>query len=187
MAIRKWRQGPTAPVDKGEYGPKMRNLPTRRMQRFALALATQDKPNYTKAYMEAGYRGNTKTFGPDASRLANDKRIQEAVKELSGAQMTNLLPMATTAMQTVLGDSEAKNADLVKAAVAVFDRSGMHAPTEHRVTVGLEGDPETLAQIRLLAEQCGIPLEKLLGGRLARQVEGEVIDVTPDVPPEAIA
>jgi len=165
--------------DGGKLSPKMVALPTDRMRRFVLALLAQGRRNYTKAYRAAGYTGTAGALRVGASRLAHDQRIQAALHEEGARRFTALLPMALHVVEAILADEKAKPADRLKVAFGVMDRAGLHTRTETNVPVTLENDAEMLARIKMLAERCGIPLESLLGGRLARQIEGECVDATP--------
>ncbi len=165
--------------DGGKLGPKMAALPTDRMRAFVLALLVQGTRDYTKAYRAAGYTGTAGALCVGASRLAHDKRIQAALHEEGACRFTALLPMALHVVEDILEDETAKAADRIKVAFWIWDRSGLRAPTEPEVPVPLANDTEKLARLKLLAERNGIPLKALLGERLARQVEGEGVDVTP--------
>ena len=164
------------PPPEGDYGPKFRALSTNGQKRFVLALAAQHKRDYCAAYTEAGYVGKShKALTVDSHRLAHDTRIQEALQEEAGRRVKALLPMALHVVEAVLEDPQHK--DAVKVAHGILDRSGLGAVQEVKHTLGLAGDTEMLARIKLLAERNGIPIETLLGNRMAK-----MIDVTPRVP-----
>jgi len=163
---------------EGEYGPKMRALPTPRMQRFVLALLEQGKRNQTAAYIAAGYAGKSRNaLHANACLLAHDTRIQEALQEEAGRRTKDLLPLALHTIEAIVADPQHK--DAAKVALSIMDRAGLHSMTEQKVTVGLANDTEMMARIRLLAERNGIPLVQLLGDRMAKAVEAPMIDVTP--------
>ena len=166
--------------DGGKLGPKMRALPTDRMRAFVLALLAQGARDFTAAYRAAGYTGTAGALRVGASRLAHDPRIQAALQEEAARRATGLLPLALHVAEGILEDETAKAADRLKVAFGIMDRAGLRAPSEDQHTGRLAGDTQTLARIKLLAERNGIPLENLLGGRLARQIEGECVDVTPE-------
>ncbi len=163
------------PVDGGEYGPKMRALTTPRMKRFVIALLNQSgKPDQTAAYVEAGYMGSTRNaLQINASILAHDQRIQEAIQEEAGRRLKLLLPAALAAIEEIVVDPQHK--DRAKIADGIVSRAGLDAPVEHRH--GLAGDTAMLARIKMLAERNGIPLQSLLGERITRTIEHEPVPV----------
>lgn len=159
----------------------MRALGSDRQRAFVCALLEQGgKRNFAAAYEAAGYKGErgSRTFCMAASTLARSENIQAALQEEARRHLTTLLPMSVAAIERII--TEGKDADASKAAFGVMDRAGLNVVEEKQITVGLRGDTEMLARIRLLAERNGIPLEGLLGGRLARQLEPPTIDITPD-------
>jgi len=163
---------------EGEYGPKMRALPTPRMQRFVLALLEQGKRNQTAAYIAAGYAGKSRNaLQANACLLVHDTRIQEALQEEAGRRTKDLLPLALHTIEAIVADPQHK--DAAKVALSIMDRAGLHSMTEQKVTVGLANDTEMLQRIRFLAERNGIPLAQLIGARHAKLIEGTAVGLTP--------
>jgi len=155
-------------------GPKMRALGTERQREFVRQLVGQTKRNASAAYRAAGYKPGAKAVSVDAYQLYHDERIQAALMEETRRQMHGIAPAAVMVAEAIMNNEDAKDDVRLKAAFGFMDRAGLHQVVEHKHTVGLAGDTEMLARIRLLAERNGIPLANLLGGRLAGAVvEGE--------------
>jgi hypothetical protein len=167
--------------DSGKLGPKMLALPSDRMRAFVLALLAQGTRNYTAAYKAAGYSGTMEALRVGASRLAHDERVLAALHEEASKRLHSLVPAALRVVEEIMENPDAK--DRAKVALGVLDRAGLHTVTEQRHTHSLADDTEMLARIRLLAERNGIPLANLLGGRLAKTIEGECVDMTPAAVP----
>lgn len=165
---------PPPPVS--DYGPKMRSLHTNGHRRFVLALLAQTHRDYSKAYIEAGYKAEGKSLNVCAARLAHDERIQEALQEEAGRRLKALLPLALHTVESIMENPQSKEADRVKVAFGVLDRSGLAAAVEHKITVGLAGDTEMLARIKMLAERNGIPIEQYIGASLAKTIEHQPIE-----------
>jgi hypothetical protein len=159
------------PPPESDYGPKMRALTTNGQRRFVLALLAQTHRDYSAAYLEAGYSSTGKGTNYCAHRMAHDERIQDALQEEAGRRLKALLPLALHTVETIMENPQAKEADRVKVAFGVLDRSGLSAVVEHKVMVGLAGDTEMLARIKMLAERNGIPLEQLLGASMVKTIE----------------
>ncbi len=157
--------------DKSDLGPKMRALPSDRMRAFVTALMGQSKRNYSAAYAAAGYSTNSRNaVTVESHKLAHDTRIQEAIQEEGARRMKALLPMALSVVEDIL-EPGAGHRDAAKVALGIMDRAGLAVTTEHKITVGLANDTEMLGRIKILAERNGIPLEALLGQRIAKTIE----------------
>jgi hypothetical protein len=180
VGIRKTDGVPPPKIPEGDYGPKFKALSKDRHRAFVLALVQQGSRDYTAAYKLAGYLSADEFANQEASRLAHDTRIQEALHEEASRRLHGLVPLALRTVGDIMENENAKDADRLKASLGVMDRAGLHTTTEHKITLELADDPEMLAQIKLLAERNGIPLERLLGARLSKVVEGEYTDITPN-------
>jgi phage terminase small subunit len=160
--------------DIGEFGPKLAALP-KRMQLFVLALLQQGNRNFAAAAKAAGYSGKSRNYLRVAGcRLAHDERVQAAIQEEARRQLHALMPMANETVASLMENSEVDPAVRLRAAISIQDRAGLHAVTEQRVTHNLGDDPQELQQMKLLAESMGVPLEKLIGHRLAAQAQRSV-------------
>jgi hypothetical protein len=101
-------------------------------------------------------------------RLAHDERVQAAMQEEARRQLHALLPMANETVASLMENSEVDPAVRLRAAISIQDRGGLHAVSEQKVTHDYLGDdPQALREFKLFAEEIGVPLEKLIGKRLA--------------------
>lgn len=169
-------------LPQGEYGPKMKALPNDRWRLFVLGLLQFGERGQTKAYKAAGYKykeGDDLGARVEASKMAHDPRVLDALHEEAQKALKNLVPMALRVVGDIVDNEDAKDADRLTGIKMVFDRAGLHGVAEQRVVHELADDTEMLAEIRMLAQRNGVPLESLLGGRLTKQIEGEYKDVTP--------
>ena len=177
-----------------KLGPKMRELPNDNWRRFVLALLDQDKPNYAAAYRKAGFGStNSNAVSAGSVRLAHDPRIIEAVQEEALARVkVEHLTLATHAIKEIIADPKHKGR--LTAALAVWDRSGLNAIAEQKITVDrqqpLGQDPQQVERIKLMLETLGIGLDgiqKLLGPRLSPPIIESVpttdADFTEEAPP----
>lgn len=143
-------------------GPALEALPPMQQQ-FVLALVTLGCTQ-SKAAELAGYQGGPNTFKSKGWSLAHDPRVQAAILEQSQKLIRAHAPMA---LNVVVDLAKSVNIDprvRLKAALELLNRSGLHAHTEHRVTVERpHSDQEQLARVVALAERLGIDPTKLLG------------------------
>jgi hypothetical protein len=91
-------------------------------------------------------------------------------------QLHALLPMANETVASLMENAEVDPAVRLRAAISIQDRADLHAVTEQKVTHDLGDDPQELQQYKLLAEDMGVPLEKLIGCRLAAKVRRTVTE-----------
>ena len=165
--------------DFGKLGPKMAALPNDRWRTACLAyLEGRRNPkggNHNKGYVDAliaaGYEGTPGSLYVAASRMFHDDRMLAAIQEQARGMMVNLLPMAMEAIADVVSDPQHK--DRLAAAKTIADRTGLHAVTETRTVAEVEITPEKLQRARMLAQRMGVPLDTLIGTRLAAKVEAE--------------
>ena len=160
-----------------QFGPKMRALPER-MQQFVLALVQQGNRNLADAAKSAGYSGSSRNYlRVQGCRLAHDERVKAAIQEEAHRQFDALLPMAIKTVASLMENLEVNPAVRLRAAISILDRAGLNNVTQEKVTrESIGDDPATIQEIRTLAERLGIPLENLLGHRLAAKVQGSVTD-----------
>ena len=158
---------------EGEMGPKMSAL-TERQQRFVVALALQGSRDFTAAARSAGYSPDKPTVAQvTGSRLAHDPRIQEAMFEYAQRQMQTGGLIAVDIVMDIATNPQHK--DQLKAAVALLDRTGLHAKSEHKVTVEdvSKTDEAMVARFLHLAKQNKMPIEQI---RATLEGTGVVLD-----------
>lgn len=171
----------TAPlIPEGKYGPKFEKLGSDRQRAFVLCYLQQGDRNAAAAYRSAGYQCADEYAKQEAYRLLQDPKIQEAIQEQASRSLYALAPMALKVLGDIIENPQEKGGDRLKGALGVLDRAGLHAKTETVTT--LQTDTETLELIRQLAKANNIPLENLLGSRLAKTVDVEFEDITPPKP-----
>jgi hypothetical protein len=161
-------------ADTGRMGPAMLALGSDRMRKFVLALLSQGTRNAVAAYKAAGYQGTGDTANSQSYRLMHDERIIAAIhEEAKNHVRTGQLVDAIQAVDEIIADP--RHRDRARVALGVYDRAGLHALSEQKVTVErLGADPERVERIRLLLEKLGLDMEgvkRLMGNRLAPTVE----------------
>lgn len=146
----------------GRMGPKMQAL-NPRQRAFVQAMLDLGMVNHTRCAMLAGYS----TENPDglrvtAHRLAHDERVQAAIHEEAGRRLRSGAIMAVSVLQNIAETPGHK--DQLKAALAVLDRSGLHAVSESRQTHEVVFDEKNAIQRVLeLCKQTGQDPRVLLG------------------------
>lgn len=163
-----------------EFGPHMRGL-TDRQRAFVLAVLESGKHNFTEAAAAAGYSSKSyNSLRVCASNLAHDSRIQSAMQEEARRRIHSSSIMAVSTLIEIANDDTAKAGDRLKAAGMLMDRCGLHATTEHKMTVEnvSRNDREELEKIKATLVARGIdPMPLLKGFNLVIDAEAvEVID-----------
>lgn len=159
--IRRWN-GKVQLQPQSQYGPAMQAL-TPRWRRFVYCYLANGGRNATKAYMEAGFGGDSKSAQGHASKLLHDSRIQAALREETKLRMVGHAPLAVAVLQEVM-DSSLNAKDRMTAARAILDRTGFMASIEHKVThEHTLNNEQALAQAKAMAAFMGIPEQQLLG------------------------
>ncbi len=173
-----------------EQGPAMRALPNDKWRAFVMACLNMGVGvNNTEAMRIAGFHdsgdaanGGLKVY---AHKLAHDPRVQAAIQEegrkkirFGTMQATAVLMDAMTAMKTVVG----KNGETfeepdwkvrISSANSLLDRGGLHALSEHHVTVtNTKSREEKLMEVAKLARMLGKDPRELLGN-LADSMDGD--------------
>lgn len=171
----------TERVAGGKWGPAMSALRTDHHRAFVLALMEQvGEPNATLAAEVAGFGGESPVgLRVTAHRLIHDDRIQAAIQEEARKRLISGGLMASAELLRIVADRGHK--DQLKAIGMLMDRAGMHALTEHKVTVENVSDREALARINQRLAEMGFDLEgrkKFLGRAGITDVEYE--EVTAD-------
>lgn len=161
-------------ADEGELGPAMQALKTDRQRLFVVALLQQGGRNYAMAARNAGYVGTDEARRVTGWRLAHDSAIQEAMREESQRMLGGAIGLAADFVASVIEDPSANRKDRLRAAEMLFNRTGLPAQTEHKVTIKHElSDKDKIAKIIELAKRNGINPKTLLGD----VVDGEFTEV----------
>lgn len=166
----------------GKFGPKMLALPNDRWRRAVVAFLEGGRKNYgqgkgghnslgyTAAYLAAGFTATTPSSrSVNAHKLFHDVRIQDAIVEEAKRRAVLCLPMAIDAHVDILADPQHK--DRLNAARSIMDRAGLHIVREEHRSVAVTMTAGDRARAVMLSERLGIPLDKLVGNRLAKQIE----------------
>jgi len=155
-------------------GPRLRALPNDRKRRFAVLMAGGEL-NQTEAAREAGYSDQSGAAKVQACLMMQDPDVKAAIEECTRGQMDALAPKAIACAKAILDDPGHKKHAFMT--VAVLDRTGFFAKTEHKVTVEHTVDLKELeALARRLALEGGIPVERLIG---VNGLGGKVIEHQP--------
>lgn len=148
--------------DDGHLGPAMEALPPRQRQ-FVFALI-QTGCTQSKAAELAGYAGGPNTWKAMGWRLAHDSRVQAAIHEEAQKLIRSTSVMAINVITEIASNPKVEAKDRLKAAVELLNRSGLHAHTEHKLTVEHHrSETEEVQRIRQFAEQLGLDPRQLLG------------------------
>ncbi len=149
------------------------------MRQFVLAIL-QTGCSQAKAAELAGYAGNADTLKATGWRLAHDARVQAAIHEEAQKLIRTTAPMAIRVIEQIAQDPKVDPKDRLKAATELFNRSGLHAHTEHKITVERIPDAATLiANVRRLTDELGIDPRPLLSAAGVRDAEFEVVEPLP--------
>jgi hypothetical protein len=168
-----------------EQGPAMKALPNERWRAFVVACLNMGVGvNNTEAARIAGFHDNGDTDGAlkvYAHHLAHDPRIQAAIQE-EGRKRIRFGTIQATAvlMEAMSATKFDKIAGEVPdwttrrgAAEAFLDRGGLHALSEHHVTVtNTKSREEKLLEVAKLAKMLGKDPKELLGN-MADAMEGD--------------
>ena len=138
--------------------------------------------NYTEAARIAGY-ANTPTIKVTAHKLAHDEKIQAAIQEQNRRTLRVGTLEAVAYLLETVRNTKAETKDRLKAAQMVLDRGGLHALSEHQVTVNHNhmSVEEKAKRVRDWAVKQGIDPDKLLGSlindgdKLVQDVEFEMV------------
>lgn len=115
-----------------ELGPKMRAL-SHLQREFVIALFEHGDNNATRAARVAGYTDNPNALKVTAHRMLHSPKIRAAMHEEAERRMDGGKLMALNWLLSIASNPQHK--DQFKAVTAILDRSGLHATTEHKVTV----------------------------------------------------
>lgn len=171
-------------VVEDHYGPALQALLPRQrgFVKAVVALGRNGIKNFAEAARIAGYSDTGNGAKVIGSKLSNDPRVQaaifeEAMKRINlGASL-----VATPVVIEIALDRKAKKSDRLRAAEMLFNRGGMPALTEHKVTVEHKQPAELLALAAHLAKELGVDEQRLLGINrdAAKVLDGEFVEVKP--------
>jgi hypothetical protein len=172
--------------DFGKLGPAMKALPNDRWRAACIAFVTGPSAShghkgYIEAVIAAGFEGARESLRVQAHRMFHDYRMQAAVIEEARKTMVGMVPVARAAVQEISqtpGDPQR-----LAAAKTILDRAGVHEVREERITQEVTVSVEFQQRAVLMAQRMGLPIEKLLGHRLAQKipatVDAEFVEVKP--------
>lgn len=167
---------PTYQIDAdARLGPCMEALSDRQRQ-FVLALI-QTGCSQSKAAELAGYRGGPHTWKATGWRLAHDSRVQAAIHEEAQKLIRGTSVMAVRVIEGLAADKNVDPKVRLKAATELLNRSGLHAQSEHKVTVERHlTDGEIRGQLLELARQLDLDPRKVLGAAFPVDAVFEVVE-----------
>lgn len=163
--------------EKTEYGPKMKALPNDRYRDFVRALF-HVKPGHgaqVRAAKQAGFgkpESTPETMAAIASRLANDERVQAAIREEADKHVRSAAPRALRALTGLIEDPTHR--DHARGIAMVLDRTNpaeivTTTRVEHDVTLSAAEVAQTLKRIAQLAAKFSValPAPKIIEGEKA--------------------
>lgn len=149
---------------------------TDRQRQFVLALI-QTGCSQSKAAELAGYRGGPDTWKAVGWRLAHDSRVQAAIHEEAQKLIRTTSVMAIKVVEGLAQDRNVDPKVRLKAATELLNRSGLHAQSEHKVTVERHlSDKEVRSQIVAFARELGLDPRSVLGAAFPIDAEFEVVE-----------
>ena len=144
-------------------GPKLLALGTDLQRRFAFYMGCGET-NATQACRDAGYKNSDGGIRVQAHQLMHNPDVLEAIAEVGSKQLRSLPPLAIKSLRTILEDPKTSTSTRLNTALAVLDRTGFSARTEHKVTVEHTVDTREIEELaKRLAAESGIAVERLLG------------------------
>lgn len=159
------------------HGPAMKAL-TERQQKFVIALLDNGGRNLSRAAADAGYSVTGNSAGTAGYNLAHHPKVQEALLEVSKARLRTYGLQASSFLAECIDNDGLSAKDRMRAALAIMDRTGLNAMTEHKTTIEHSVDPDALTErIRLLADKLNLDPTKLLGKPSAPILDAVTIPV----------
>ena len=166
-------------METPEYGPKMLALTPLQRRLVEVYL---DHPTWTVTAIaeEAGYAKSCAAVRGSVNM--RDNRVIAAINEEGDRRFKTGGPLAITALLTMVMNPQHK--DHFRACVAVADRTGYHALSEHKVTVDdkrPQSKAELIAAVKNVAAELGMSpkeIEKLTGEKI---IDGEFTTIDPEV------
>jgi phage terminase small subunit len=166
--------------DDDELGPAMLELDPRRREfvRAVMRLKRNGIQNVSQAARQAGYSDHKEGCKVRGHHLIQSPRIQAALLEESRkAVNAAACCVATPVVIEIALDKKAAHRDRLHAAEMLFNRGGMPAQTEHKVTVEHRQPKQMLELAERLAKELDLDPVRLLGinRAAATVIEGEVV------------
>lgn len=151
-----------------DLGPAMREC-TEKERAFVVALYFYGG-NHAQAAAAAGYTQSSRNaLDVAAHQVYHRERVQRAIKEYAASTpLSEMLPAAMASWKKIIEDDGHK--DQAKMIIELANRAGLHAVSEHKLTV--EHKDDRVAKIRALLE-----LAKKLG-QDPKALLGAATDVT---------
>jgi len=148
--------------DISVYGPAMQALTV--MQRdFVIAYCEHPTYSATQVARIAGYSDHLEGAKVRAHELMHNEKVLAAINEMTSKRMRGLQINAISAIADIINNPLHK--DHLKATIAILDRTGHHALSEHKVTVDdkrPETHAEVIAAIKRVAKEVGFTDEQVL-------------------------
>jgi hypothetical protein len=148
----------------GDYGPALKAL-NPRMRAFVIHYLAAGGRNASEAYRQAGYL----CASPDSAKangwkMLHDAKVQAAIVEETRKRITSGGPCAIETLMELMQSPTVSAKDRIRCAELVANRAGLHATSEHRVTVEHTMDSVAMAEkIRQLAADLGEDANRFLG------------------------
>ena len=163
--------GENLPATQGtDFGPAMLALiPKHRA--FVIAYCTTANAEATEAARQVGYvDNNTGALKVTGYRILKKPEVLAAIREVVMQNITADLPVLHKAlMKTALNP---QHKDQTKAVLALMNRGGLPDVTERNINVNITvTKEEKVAEIRAMAEEMGLDVEKLLGNMTDAEFE----------------
>jgi len=156
--------------DMKQLGPAMRAL-VPRQQAFVDCYLNHGIA--TRAYLEAGYSGDQKYIKQEAYRLLHQDNVQAALQEQCRKRIVTTGPMTIGALEEIANPDNAGSyaaKDRLRAIELLMNRGGLHATSEHKVTVEHKPDAAMLLKrLEAVGKTYGLdvsPLMAKFGGAL---------------------
>lgn len=164
-----------------EYGPAMSEL-TQLQRNFVNAWCEHSNYTPTQLAAEAGYApGNYGSQKVTAHHLMHNDKVLAAMNEEASKRLRSGGLIGVSAVVAIALNPSHK--DHLKAALALMDRTGFHAMSEHKVTVD-DKRPQTKQElidaVKVVAAELGLDtaaIKQLTGEDI---VEGEFVEVLSD-------
>lgn len=147
--------------DDARFGPAMRALNVRQ-RAFVISMLETGVNSPMLHARNAGYAGDNGVLAVTGYRLSHDDRIQAAILEEGERRLKAAAALATSRVVEMLDSADEKIK--LKAAEMIFNRTGLHARTEHKVTVEhVEDDATLVDRAKRLAADLGVDITKMIG------------------------
>lgn len=165
-------------TDSGEYGPAMAVL-TEKQRAFVAAAISNPTAPANELCKLAGYQNSENGQRVNGHRLMHDERILAAIEEEARKRVRLGGVIGIEGLIAIATNTHAEDADRLKACIALADRGGFGARTEHKVTVERVDDGRVLELAARFAAEFRLGNAKLIGGNV---IEGKAKEIADDSP-----